>query len=565
MDLHEELERRARKASASAADRLGATAAGDALVALVGRRRRRRATVVTGASAACVAAIVAAMASVGPWSAGNIRPAGTVSTGTTVIDSSTPIASASLLSGLSEERAIYAPLSCGDIYATSAGATRQVDEPERWPVTVTSSASLTGDNDGVLTAGEEFLSWSVRVAPEAAVEDLSFALSDVIERDGIVVGVAYRGEYTEATHTPISFEAILPGSCPAEGLPALASDGTYTFHLWVQLVDASGVAVATVIDPAGPLNLKVAGLTDYWSGVQSTNGLPNLSLDPIKCGDPSSVEGRLLDGGESWSLPEGVVMPEWASSMVQGPAPRVHAWLGAPLLPDSLAVAQAFGVVDGVVVAVGEVGEAAGALNHYASFDLNSPCGVSAQSWMDMYVLEEALVGDGANAQVEAAVVFRLGPVAVVPTVARIGEVVPPVFSLADAPPVCGDEWTAEPSVVLHSGAAPEDVTGVFLEPSSAGGGWNVGLAWADNVSPDVSWLSASYAVAGGQVVGVSAPVFRTTSSFEAAVIEAPDDVACSGDIVGDVAQHVVIQAVTAPDPGGRFVPVATWVDPFGP
>ena len=33
----------------------------------------------------------------------------------------------------------------------------------------------------------------------------------------------------------------------------------------------------------------------------------------------------------------------------------------------------------------------------------------------------------------------------------------------------------------------------------------------------------------------------------------------------GEVTQHVVIQAVRPQNGGGPSVPVATWVDPFGP
>ncbi|NTV40094.1 MAG: hypothetical protein HGA51_09115, partial [Demequinaceae bacterium] len=320
-------------------------------------------------------------------------------------------------------------------------------------------------------------------------------------------------------------------------------------------------------DPVEPVTLDVRGIADYWNKSTTFNGYPNLALDPVKCGDPSSAGGHLWDtSGYSETLPEGVTMPEWSASMTDDVMPGVHVWLGTPLLPDSFAVAQAFGVVNGVVVAVGQVGVASDALNHYASFDLSPPCGVSAPASMDMYVLEEAVIADGSSAPpVAAAVVFKLGPVAVVPTVAPIGAVASPASSLAEAPPACGEDWTAQPSVVLHSDTASGDVTGVFLESSSTGSGWNVGLAEADNVRSDVSWLSASYAVADGRVVGVAAVQSASAYAFEGATVPEADPASCSGGAVGEVTQHVVIQAVRPQNGGGPLVPIATWVDPFGP
>jgi len=564
MDLHEELERRARLASAAAAERLGGAGAGDALVALVGRRRRRRAASVTGASAACVAVVIAAVAYVGPWSAGPVAPAAVTSTGTTVIDASTPLAEAPFAFPRYGE---MAPLQCGEEYSVPSGATRQVGEESRWPLTVTASASVNGGNAGALGLGEDLLTWTAQVSPRAAVEDLAFTAYAVVERDGVVVASSHlAGQEPAGGGVLDALDAPVPGLCGEITANTYPDDGEYTFHLWVQVVDSAGTPVATVIDPIEPVTLNVTGIAQYWDERSTFDGLPNLSVNPIKCGDPSSVEGRLWDGTESASLPEGVVMPGWQSSMHDGPAPGVRASLSAPLLPDSFSVAQAFGVVDGVVVAVGEVVTGPQALGYYTSFDLSSPCGVSAPSSMDMYVLEEALIAYGSNVSpVKAAVVFKLGPVDVVPTVARIGDVEEPSISLTDAPPVCGDEWTAQPSVVLHRVIAGEDVTGVFLKASSTRSGWDVGLADAYNVKPDVSWLSASYAVAGGRVVGVGVVQSASAYAFDGATVPEADPASCSGGAVGEVTQHVVIQAVRPQNGGGSYVPVATWVDPFGP
>jgi len=567
MDLHEELERRARLASAAAASRLGATGAGDALVALVGRRRRRRAQVVTGASAACVAAIVGVVAYVGQWSLGPVSPAAPTptATGTAVIDESTPLADApfSFPRYLEKE-----PLACGEAYDVPSGATRQTDDASRWPVTVTASAVVNSSDAGALGLGEDLLAWTTEAGPRAAMEDLALTAYAVVEYDGRVAASKPLASQEPAGGGVMDMlNAPVPGLCGEITADVPPEDGEYTFHLWVQLVDGAGTPVATVVDPVAPVTLNVTGIAEYWNKSTTFNGYPNLSVSPIKCGDPSSAEGHLWDdAGYSETLPEGVTMPEWSASMTDGVIPGVHAWLGEPLLPDSVAVAQAFGVVNGVVVAVGPVGVASDALNYYASFDLSSPCGVSAQSWMDMYVLQEAVITDGSNAPpVEGAVVFKLGPVAVVPTVAAIGPVAPPTISLADAPPLCGDEWSAEPSVVLHNDTASRDVTGVFLEPSSTGSGWDVGLGWADNVRSDVSWLSASYAVAEGRVVGVAAAQSTSAYALDGATVPEADPASCSGGAVGEVTQHVVIQAVRPQNGGGPSVPVATWVDPFGP
>jgi len=564
MDLRVELERRARLASASAASRLGATGAGDALVALVGRRRRRRAAVAAGTGAACVAAIVGVVAYVGPWSPSAVAPAAVTSTGTTVIDASTPLADAAFSFPRYGEKA---PLLCHELYAVPSGATRQIDDASRWPLTVTASAAVMSSNAGSLGLGEDLLTWTAQVSPGVAVEDLAFTAYAVVVHEGRVAASSFLGSQEPAGGGVLdALDAPVPGLCGDITANTYPDDGEYTFHLWVQVVDSAGTPVATVIDPVAPVTLTVTGIADYWNASSTFNGYPNVSLDPITCGDPSSAEGHLWDSsGYSETLPVGVSMPEWAASIADGPAPSVRAWLGTPLLPDSFAVAQAFGVVDGVVVAVGEMVGGLEALNYSATLDVSSPCGVSAPSSMDVYVLQEALVGDGTNAQVQGAVVFKLGPVVVVPTFAAIGTVAPPVISMAEAPPACGDEWAAEPSAVLHNDTASDDVTGVFLEPSSTGGSWDVGLATPDNVKPDVRWISASYAVASGRVVGVSTPVLRVTPTFSAAIIPEADPASCSGGAVGEVTQHVVIQAVTSSASGDSAVPLATWVDPFGP
>jgi hypothetical protein len=421
MDLHEELERRAREASAAAAERLGAVAAGDVLVALVGRRRRRRrAAAVTGASAACVAAVVVAAVYVGPWSPSAVAPAGPTptATGTTVIDASTPIADAPFSFPRYLEKA---PVACGELYAVPSGATRQVADASRLPLTVTASAVVNSSNAAALGPGEDLLSWTAQVSPRAAVEDLAFTAYAVVEHDGRVAASRPLGSQEPAGGGVMDWlNAPVPGLCGGIVANTYPDDGDYTFHLWVQVVDAKGTPIATVVDPVAPVTLNVKGIADFWNKSATFNGLPNLSLDPIKCGDPSSVDGRLWnDAGYTVDLPVGAAMPGWSASLGDGVAPRVTNTLDAPLTTDgSFAIAQAFGVVDGVVVAVGEVRAVSDALNYSASLDLSAPCGVSSASSMDVYVLQEALIPYGSNvAPVEAAVLFRLGPIDVSPAV----------------------------------------------------------------------------------------------------------------------------------------------------
>lgn len=561
MDLHEELERRAADGSADAASRLGTASVGDALVALVGRRRRRHAFVATGASAACVAAVMGAVAYVDLWSPGPVSSAA-VTSGATVIDASTPLNTTPTWWPMN---AGQAPLACGEPYTVSSGATRQSDDASRWPLTVTASMTVNDSDVGELEIGEDLLTWTAQVSPRAAVEDLTFVAYAVVERDGTVAASTFLGSQEPAGGGLLdALDAPMPGLCGGTGVKTFAEDGTYTFHLWVQLVDSEGVPVATVVDPIKPVTLKMKGVAAYWDQRSTFDGLPNLSLDPVKCGDPSSVEGRLWDGTESATLPEGVLMPGWHSEHGGSLVPHVSAGMTEPLLPDSVSVAQAFGVVDGVVVAVGPVKISAGAPSYQGDLQVGAPCGASAHSSMDVYILNEALVGDGANARVGAAVVFRLGPVDVVPAVAPIGAVAPPAMSLDPGAPTCGDEWTFEPSITLHSDTAADLVTGVFVEPMSAGGGWHVDLATADNVSPDVGWLSASYAVADGKVVGVSGGFYWTTWGFRGTTIAPPELDACPGGVQGDVTEHVVIQAVSLEEADELFRPIATWVDPFG-
>ncbi len=564
MDLHEELARRARQGSAAAAERLASSEAGDALVALVGKRRRRRAATVAGVSAACVAAVVGGFAIAGPWSPGPVEPAAVTTSGTTVIDASTPFADAPFSFPRYAERA---PLVCGEEYAVPSGATRQVDDVSRWPVTVTASAAAMRSDAGALGLGEDLLTWTAEVGPRAAVEVLAFTAYAVVEHDGRVAASSHLASGEPAGGGVLdALDAPVPGLCGGLTANTYPDDGVYTFHLWVQLVDGRGTPVATVIDPVEPVTLNVKGIADYWNKSTTFNGYPNLSVNPIKCGDPSSAEGQLWDSsGYSETLPVGVAMPEWSASIADGVIPSVRTWLGEPLLPESFAVAQAFGVVDGVVVAVGDIGYSSDALYYSSALHLNAPCGVSAPSSMDVYVLEQALVGDGADAHVEAAVVFRLGPVNVVPSVDSTLDVTAPDLSLAGTPPACGDEWTSAPSIAMHTDAASDTVTALFLERSAAGGGWGVALATADNVAPDVRWLATAYAVADGRVVGVGQVQHFSAYGLDGATIPEANLTACSTGAVGDVTQHVVIQAVTLSDSDAPLLPLATWVDPFGP
>ena len=455
MDLHNELDRQARRASLSAADRLGSAEAGDALVARVLHRRRVRATAWTGASAACVAVVVGAVAMVGPWSPRESAPAAATTTGSTVIDASTLLVDAPFAFARNLEKA---PLACGEEYTVPAGASRQAEDSFRWPVTVTASATVHGSNAGALGPGEDLLTWTAEVSPRAAVEDLALTAYAVVEHDGRVAASKPLGSGEPAGGGVMDMlNAPVPGLCGGIVANTYPDDGEYTFHLWVQVVDAAGTPVATVIDPVEPVTLNVKGIADYWTSSMTFNGYPNLSLDPIQCGDPSSAEGRFWnDAGHSENLPVGVAMAGWSASLGDGNAPTVSNTLGAPLTTEeSFAIAQAFGVVDGVVVAVGEVRTTSDALNYSAPLDLSSPCGVSSRSSMDVYVLQEALIAYGSNSSpVKAAVLFRLGPVDVIPVVGPSLPVTDPPFSLVDNAPVCGDEWAAQPSFAVHSETA---------------------------------------------------------------------------------------------------------------
>jgi hypothetical protein len=426
MDLHEELERRARLASAAAADRLGALSAGDTLVALVGRRRRRRATVVTGASVACVAALVVAAVYVGPWSPSAVAPAGPPATATTVIDASTPYVAVPFPStdGL--------PVACGNEYAVSSGASRQADAAERWPLSITASASLSGGNDGVFTAAPGMVTWDVQVASTGSVRDLSLVTYGVVESNGIVVGSATLGvQPLIASGVVPTREAPMPGACAGQDNWHDSPDGDYTFHLWVQLVDASFTAVATVVDPVPPTTLKVAGIAKSWGDALAIDGLPNVEFVPIKCGDPSPVEGRSWgdNGLVSTSLPAGSSASFDLSALSADPIDTsldaasvpspvdtntsegvwryVAVRLSSDLLPGTFPVAQGFAVADGVVVAVGEVQSGPRALDYNQPLHVTAPCGVTNPSATEVYVLELAL--DYGYSTPQGAAVIKVG------------------------------------------------------------------------------------------------------------------------------------------------------------
>ncbi|NYI40295.1 hypothetical protein [Demequina lutea] len=432
MDLHEELERRARAASASAAERLGAASAGDTLVALVGRRRRRRATVVTGVSAACVAALVVAALYVGPWSPSAVAPAGPPATATTVIDASTPLNTTP--SWLPPD-AGQAPLACGEPYAVPSGATRQVDGASQLPVTITASAALAGGTDGVFTAAAHPLTWNVQVASAESLADLYLVTYGVVESNGIVVGSATLGvQPLVASGVVPTREAPTPGLCAGQAGWHDSPDGDYTFHLWVQLVDANFTAVATVVDPVAPTTLKMKEIGKYWGDVLAIDGLPNVEAVPIKCGDPSPVEGRTweADGMVSASLPAGAAVPLETSSLSTRPldaspdsasAPRpsgtdasdgiwqyVEVKLSSNLLPGTFPVAQGFAVANGVVVAVGTVESGPQALDYnqpLREMDPMEPCGVTDPATTQVYVLELAL--DYKYSTPQGAAVIKVG------------------------------------------------------------------------------------------------------------------------------------------------------------
>ncbi len=440
MNLHEELERRARAASAGVAERLGTTDAGDALVALVGRRRRHRALVATGASAACVAALVVAAVYLGPWSPGPVAPASPVGTAaptpvanaTTVIDASTPLNAAP--SWLPPDVG-QAPLGCGEAYDVPSGATRQVDGASRWPVTITASATLTGGAGGVFTAASHPLSWDVRVALTKSTKDLSLVAYGVVESNGVVVGSATLGVQPLAVSGVVpTREAPSPGLCAGQDNWHDSPDGDYTFHLWVQLVDANFTAVATVVDPVAPSTLKMTGIGKFWGNVLAFDGLPNVAAAPIKCGDPSPVEGRKwgADGMVSASLPAGVAVPSATAGLSPTPigsspdaqsAPPPSAtgssdgvWryvdvkLSSSLVPGTFPVAQGFAVENGVVVAVGGVQTGPQALDYnepLREMDPSAPCGVTDPSATEVYVLELAL--DFGYSSAQGALVVKVG------------------------------------------------------------------------------------------------------------------------------------------------------------
>jgi len=432
MDLHNELDRQARRASLSAADRLGSAEAGDALVARVLHRRRRRATVVTGASAACVAALVVAAMYVGPWSPGPVAPAGPPATATTVIDASTPLSTNPPWWPLD---AGQAPVACGEAYAAPSGATRQVDGASRWPVSITASAALAGGTDGVFEAASHPLTWDVEVASAESIADLYLVTYGVVESNGIVVGSATLGvQPLVASGVVPTREAPTPGLCAGKTDWHDSPDGDYTFHLWGQLVDADFTPVATVVDPVPPSTLKMTGIGKFWGEVWAIDGLPNVAADPIKCGDPSPVEGRTweADGMVSASLPAGAAVPLVRSGLSTlpidtspdsaSPSPTsdtsssdgvwryVQVNLSSDLLPGTSPVAQGFAVSNGVVVAVGAVQGGPQALDYNEPLnvmDPTVPCSVTDPSATQVYVLELAL--DYKYSMPQGAAVIKVG------------------------------------------------------------------------------------------------------------------------------------------------------------
>jgi len=92
-----------------------------------------------------------------------------------------------------------------------------------------------------------------------------------------------------------------------------------------------------------------------------------------------------------------------------------------------------------------------------------------------------------------------------------------------------------------------------------------VGLAAPGEVSPVIGWMAASFAVADGRVVGVGAVKSWNAYDFDGATIPEPDLAVCAAGVVGDITQHVVVQAITSSGAGGRAVLLATWFDPFRP
>jgi len=382
----------------------------------VGRRRRRRAAVAAGTGAACVAAIVGVVAYVGPWSPSAVAPAAPTVTSTTVIDESMPLADGPLPTGQSGDSV---PAACGDAYTTPSGATRQVDDASRWPLSIAATASLAGGNQGVFDAAVHPLTWDVEVAPAESIADLYVVTYGVVESNGIVVGSATLGvQPLVASGAVPTREAPTPGLCAGQTDWHDSPDGDYTFHLWVQLVDADFTPVATVVDPVPPSTLTMTGIGKFWGGVWAIDGLPNVVIDPIKCGDASPVEGRSWegDGMVSASLPAGAtvprvtaglstraidsspdavsVSPPSATSSSDGVWRYVQVKLSSDLVPGTSPVAQGFAVAAGVVVAVGQVQGGPEALDYNEPLqvlDPTQPCGVTDPSATEVYVLELAL------------------------------------------------------------------------------------------------------------------------------------------------------------------------------
>ncbi len=413
MDLHDELERHSREAASGAGSRLQGADVRTRLDARVARARRIGAAK-TGAGALAAVGVLAVGASLAAplWespSPASDGPSATPWT-TTVIDDSTPVADASFAFPAGLEKA---PLTCGSEYAVAEGATRQSNDAAILPLTVTAASAVGGSDASALEPGAALVTWTAAVESDASLEGFAFNAYGVTVADGVVVASSFLGGQTPAGGGLLdALDAPMPGVCGGLESSLNPDDGDYTFHLWVQVVDGTGTPVATVVDPVAPETLDVEGLGDYRSRTSSYDGLPNLAIDPIQCGDASSVEGRLWQATDySESLPEGVRMPGFSTSLQTTAGVSVRVSLSGPLVPDTVAAAQAFGVVDGVVVGVSPVALGADALNFSGSVSLIEQCGQGDPAQMDVYVIQMALDESGEGAEPRGAVVFRFGTV----------------------------------------------------------------------------------------------------------------------------------------------------------
>jgi len=173
---------------------------------------------------------------------------------------------------------VPAELQCGKPWVLDRGAVRSATAESasasgEWSV-ASDDGSTTSDTS-TIWAGFESLGWTAHLQ-NAEGPDRMVLSTVVAVRDGSIVGVApVTAVGLGDGEAVVSMAAPYPGSCGATTV--VMPDADYEFHTVVQLVELVDVgngmrSLATFVDPAKSVTVRVTGLTQWGAAARTPSG-----------------------------------------------------------------------------------------------------------------------------------------------------------------------------------------------------------------------------------------------------------------------------------------------------